>query len=360
MPAPSTPPAPGADGSPAVPFDSFDAAFNAAAEAQGGTSDGDASAGDGDSGDGDGGATPPPQPTEQTEEEDQSDEASDDEGTEDDGDADDAADASSDGDGDDASDDTDTEDGGVKVGELLAELKKSNPELYKRQQRYFTQRQQQHAAEIKLARAIQANPVAAAKHLLKQNGITIPEADNTPPETKAALNPDLVEIEMAKVPGVTPEQAKGLAGIFTALVKSATDPIIKKDADREAEALRTRATVLANAANDDFNSFKKDYPDVVYIEKDMEKMMDRITPGKGVNNRQWLEMCRALVLQDKSVAERVRKTIAKMTEAAKNAKSKSASVPASVVQPGSKRIIDFDEAAEMAQRGETVGKGVSY
>lgn len=199
------------------------------------------------------------------------------------------------------------------------------------------------AAQKKFIDAFRADPVKAAKQVLKEKGIDV----DAPAEETATAAPSEIKAQLLKA-GLTPEAAEAIDQIL--------NPVIKGNEEaREAERIRD----IAQNVDRDIESFKKDYPDYDELEPAMAKLMDEFLPAPGVSQRRYLETLRSLALGPKKVAADVKKVVKGMTANAKSATPKSRSVPASTVQPGSKKVMDFNESAEMALRGERVGRGIT-
>lgn len=316
----------------------FNTAFDAASGGEGeGSGDGDGDegvAGDGDVG-GDAGSGSDAT-TGETSEEGQSREASR-------GDAEDEG-ASGDGDGSEEGDGTDP-----KVGEMLAELKRTNPKLYKEQQRYFTRRQQELGAGAKLLKALAQNPRAAVEQIVaeldKREGKSRSAASAATTEVSDEIKADLVA-------AVGAEQAEKLYPILKKIA-APVDQLRNDIAEKEAA---DNALVVER----EMAAFAKDFPDYAHIKDDMDKVADLVMPAPGATYRQYMELVRNVVLGDKSVSERVNKLMAKAKKNAANRAPKTDAEPAGNVRPGgSKKIHSLEESFAMAERGETVGRGIS-
>lgn len=208
---------------------------------------------------------------------------------------------------------------------------------------------QANAAQRKLITAFEANPIEAAKYVLKANGVALPDEPAAKPEPALA---ESVEARLVSK-GATPEQAKVLAPLFTEIVQDALKPVEQRLETHEAQ--RTAALVDADIAD-----FKKDHPDYDELEPEMDKLMSKFMPAESMTTKEILTFFRNAVLADKSVDERVGKVTKKMVSSAKTAAAKTRPVPATTVQPGlpGGKLPSVEQAFEAASRGEVWGRGI--
>lgn len=304
--------------------DPFDAAFNAAAEAQEGGGAGTKAGEEGESPE----ATTPPEegePTaEETEGEGQPTEAPATEGTEPETKTE--AQASTDQD--------------ERVGKLLAQLPKP---LQKEWNKLVTQRQQKLAAQEKLLTALATDPVAAAKEILAAHELpAAPVLDTAAVATKlaAALGNE--------------EQAKALAPVLAELVNAAVKPI----SDQNALAERNRNLQASQA---DIEKFSADHPDFDENDPAMNEWFDKMGPAafQGKTTYETLGILRTLAYPEKVAAEKVKSTTKRMVANAKAAGPASKPVPGASVKAGPPSAAPtLEQAFNAALEGKTWGKGI--
>lgn len=249
--------------------------------------------------------------------------------------------------GDEADDDT-AEAATEEEAALIAQLP---PALRKQWNRVFTHKTQSIAADTRLIRALRANPEAAARRILEtietSRKASETADDETPPITKEALRDKFLKIK-----GVNAEQAESLASIMVESLDAAVAPI---RARQEQDAIQADAD-LVDAA---LTAFQKDHPEFDEIEPQMSALMDELPKGN-VSYRKYLDHIHAIVMQDKTVAARVKNITEKIKKNAVAAGTKARSVPSAAVKAGrSGRLPTFEESAAAAERGETWGKGIS-
>lgn len=200
---------------------------------------------------------------------------------------------------------------------------------------------QQISATRKFVEAFKKNPVAAARQVLAEaakKGLVTEEGE-APTGEEAELKATL------KAAGFTDQQTDVVTSLLRPMQQQQSELALKN---------------LASEVDNDLASFKKDYPDFDDLEPKMSEIMDTIIPAPGTNRRQYLEMIRTIALGQKGVAKGVKKALKGVVENAKGAAPKTRAVPDSSVQPGRQgRPLTFEESVELAMQGKRVGRGIS-
>lgn len=255
-----------------------------------------------------------------------------------------------------ADDEAESEGGEGATDEEAVLIAQLPPALRKQWHRVFSQKSQGIAGDRKLIEALRSNPERAARRILEKIEADKKAAgeitdDATPQITRESLVADYLKIK-----GVTKDQAEALADVQVRSLEAAVAPLRTR---LEQSAVKAEADLIDR----ELNAFKKDHPEFDEIESDISAMMGNFpVRGEGLSYRSYLDHMHALVMQNKSVADRVKKVTEKIkknaTEAAR--KSKSKPVQDGAVKPGPPaKLPTLNEAFDAAGRGEVYGKGIS-
>lgn len=234
------------------------------------------------------------------------------------------------------------------------EVSKLNPKergLYEKAQKNYTLKTQKLAADRKeleqwkpLIDQLTTNPDAAIEQLAQQRGMKLSKAaqDNTVEKQTEATLAELPE-ELAFLKPVFEAYGKKLMdtmrGEITPL-KEGYSAIVS-----EAAAAETEATL---------KSFEAKYPGWQKHEKAMLDMGQKILPGKGMSDFEYMEILHRQVTAGTDEAERTKKTVEKINKSAAASESPTPGIANSRVEhalpPPDKR--DIKAAWEAAKRGE--------
>lgn len=263
--------------------------------------------------------------------------------------------------GDDADDDEESEESDEPLidDEKFNALKDDPAALRKELQKAATKKFQRASAARKAVEpyaefiaAFESDPTGAALELAEQMGLKVEKPKSEAEAEKAAVKlSDRVSAAIKEKLGPDYEDLadKIAAGVYEAGVEMFNElsaPLKRDQATLIKDTANTQAAVVIKA-------FEKDHPDWKKHEKTMTALMTKMPPSGKVTEREYLENIYTLATQRKSVGEKVKKTIAKMTRNVQRSEGKSRTASDKTVSKGpSGKLPSWDEAAAAAQRGE--------
>ena len=201
-----------------------------------------------------------------------------------------------------------------------------------------------------LVDAFKADPVATVRALASQMGLNVadPKVEAVKDTAKDfgsqidaalrdSLGPEYGDLADRIVPGFT--RAVELAiQQHTAPLRQEQEKLIQDSALREAQ------TTL--------DSFGKSHPDWKQHEPAMMKLAEKLQPGPGMPEHEWLEALYTLSTLDQRTADKTKETIARMTKAAATADTATTTLAGDKVTTKPNRPVTMREAYEAAKRGE--------
>jgi hypothetical protein len=245
-------------------------------------------------------------------------------------------------------------------GELEAAFTKKTQALA--EQRRSTERLSRYVDVID---AFEADPEATIIALAKQQGLTITRpgetTDETPTddgETTDAVDAVMGEFKEALGPELE-YLADGLAPAITKLVErlttKATEPLKKQTEGLLSKAAGDQTEIVMKA-------FGESHPDWKTHEDAMFELSQKLAP-KGMTEIEYLDHLYKLATADakaaarekdieSQVAERVKKSIARMNKGAADTDTRTDATPERHVRPATPETPTFQEAYEAAKRGE--------
>lgn len=255
----------------------------------------------------------------------------------------------------------DTDDEGALLStEQIDALKGDPAKLIKELNRAATKKFQQLATERKalepfkgLIDALTENPRDAVMALAQQVGLQVADPQAQATEDTAQKLSESVMSRVRETLGPDYEDladklAPVMLWVAQEAAKTTTQPLVQQQEDiLRQSAVREMGSVL--------EAFAKKHPDLPKHEKAMAALAEKLPPGKGVSEPEYLEMLYALATRDTQVAERTKKTIARMSTSAQAATKTTTAVGGDkvVAQPG--KLLSWDEAASLARQGVRVG-----
>jgi hypothetical protein len=249
-------------------------------------------------------------------------------------------------------------------GELEAAFTKKTQALA--EQRRSTERLSRY---VDIIDAYEADPEATVLALAQQHGLSITRPGETTAETttetgdtttavdavltefKEALGPELEYLADGLAPAIT----KLVDRLTTTSVQKATEPLKK-----QTEGLLSKAAV--EQTDTVMKAFGESHPDWKTHEDAMFELSQKLAP-KGMTEIEYLDHLYKLVTADAKaaarekdietqVAERVKKSIARMTKGAEDAETRTDATPERHVRSTPPETPTFQEAFEAAKRGE--------
>lgn len=270
--------------------------------------------------------------------------------------------AGGDEDTDDDSDEESDEDEESDATELISksrfdELKKDPEKLHKELLRAANKKFRD-AAEIRKSAssyagfisALEENPRAALKELAAKLGMTI-EGDTEAAVKKSSADAQAEVLdEVRKALGDDyAELADKLVPAVKAIVDRATQVALKPIVDKQEEIIRDSAMRSSAQAMEQFSKLR---PDWKKHEPAMVKLSQKLPPGAGMSESEYLDILYFQVTRDKSTGDAVRRTVNRMTKSAGESKKTTGTVSKDKVAQRPTGTVSFKDAAAAAIRGE--------
>lgn len=226
------------------------------------------------------------------------------------------------------------------------EALKDNPAaLVKAMQRSYTQKSQQLAQARRLAEALQEDPEGVIRALAKHRGMKIADAPAAGDDKKADV--------LGEVTGILEQQfgadsASALAPAITKLVQhlvgQAVGPIdqFRRETIERAAYTETQSTLTA---------FKAKYPDFPQFDADMAKLAQKVRPGEGVTDSEYMEHLYHTVKSQRQKGQTAKDGQARTAASIKAGTPKPTGVSGTKVAQNPPRNPTFKEAAAAARAG---------
>lgn len=250
--------------------------------------------------------------------------------------------------GDDSDDEDDDSEGVISDAEFNR-LKDDPVALRKALNRGFTQKSQQLAPYRKLITALEKSPKETIEALAGQFGIQVVKPKSA---TEEAVD-DLSTRVLKAVKKNLGETYDDLAGPLAQAIHEAAEMVV---GDRlkgtESRVEEVVADAALNEANATIAAFEEKYPEWSKHEKAMVALSQRMPPGEGMSQYEYLENLYFLVTREGAQGDAVKKVVKRMSKSAANTDKGGSTVDTKVValSPGQKPT--FAQAAAAARRGE--------